>query len=508
MLNPTPEVLIIGGGPAGAAAGRLLAAWGHDVVLVERNLDRPPPEDSLTESLPPSIRKPLAATQLLAVVEAADFHPNEGNTSLWDGESRSDDFGAGATGFHVSRSKLDPLLRNSAASAGVQLVAGSARLDPRDDSDSQSELEVTTSDGVARVWSPKWTLDCTGRTGVLARAHRVLEREAPTLAVVRRYEASGGWDTVNEHHALVESFENGWAWSVPSSTKSRHIAMMVDPALQEVFVGEGNLSEAFDRVLNGTELMRSVAECAAPVNDAWACSASMYTSEHSASGRALYVGDACSFLDPLSSYGVKKALASAWLAAVTVNTALETPALGEEAVSFYGRREQEMYRALRGTLADHLVEAGADSGPFWEVRRDWLRDPTASRLGQDNMEGLQVSKLRRDPAIQDAFKAIKQGSGRLDLGEEKTVDRLMVMGNRLRMAPALVGRRFPDGVRHLRNVDLLRVVRLAPASQSPGALYESYSTWAAENDGAPVDLGDFLGTLALLVAEGILIPRS
>ena len=63
-----------------------------------------PDGEALAESLPPSTRKVLAATGLLGVVEAGGFQPNGGNTALWGGEGRRDDFAGGATGFHVLRS--------------------------------------------------------------------------------------------------------------------------------------------------------------------------------------------------------------------------------------------------------------------------------------------------------------------------------------------------------------------------------------------------------------------
>ena len=48
------ETVVIGAGPAGASAARLLAAWGHDVRLITRpSADREP----LAESLPPSCRE-------------------------------------------------------------------------------------------------------------------------------------------------------------------------------------------------------------------------------------------------------------------------------------------------------------------------------------------------------------------------------------------------------------------------------------------------------------------
>lgn len=66
-------------GPAGATVARLLAEWGHTVVLLG-GPESPPP---LCESLPPSTRKLLAAVGALGLVEGAGFLPTTGNTSWW-----------------------------------------------------------------------------------------------------------------------------------------------------------------------------------------------------------------------------------------------------------------------------------------------------------------------------------------------------------------------------------------------------------------------------------------
>ncbi|MYG22606.1 MAG: hypothetical protein F4068_12420, partial [Gemmatimonadetes bacterium] len=130
-MNPTPQVLILGGGPAGTAAARLLARWGLEAVVVERSPDPDRAAPSLAESLPPSARKVLAATGLLGVVEAGGFLANSGNTALWGGEGRRDDFAGGAAGFHILRSRFDALLRGAAAEAGAEIVTGVTRLPER-----------------------------------------------------------------------------------------------------------------------------------------------------------------------------------------------------------------------------------------------------------------------------------------------------------------------------------------------------------------------------------------
>lgn len=540
-MNTNPHVLILGGGAAGAAAARLLATWGHDVMVVERaagssdaaRAGQPagptaaPPDQSLAESLPPSTRKVLAATGLLGVVEAGGFHANTGNTALWGGEGRRDDFAASATGFHVLRSRFDRLLREAAAEAGATIVRGVARLPQRAGDGEGWRVEVVLDGGHRAEIEPHWVLDCTGRAGVLARRYRILEAAAPTLAVVRRYRSEDGWPNVDGNHALVESFARGWAWSVPTSAHERHVAVMLDPQLHAVMEGAADLSTAFEAEIEHTALMRSITTTAAPVADAWAVTASMYTSSEFAFGRALLVGDAASFADPMSSFGVKKALASAWLAAVTVHTAMDTPELAGAAAGFYGDRERAMYRSLRDGLAAEVAGAGGAEGApaeatragaatgtkaapppdgFWERRARWLADQSEAVSQANAPDGPDAESLRDDPEVRAAFHALRLGSGRLRPGTRDTADRPLVIGNRIRLAPALVTPRFPGGVRYFRDVDLLRVVHLATGAPNPGALYETYSEWAAREDLPPVDLANFIGVVALLIADGVLVP--
>src|SRR6185369_12243561 len=109
----------------------------------------------------------------------------------------------------------------------------------------------------------------------------------------------------------------------------------------------------------------------------WACDASLYHSEAYAGPQFFLVGDAGSFIDPLSSFGVKKALASAWLAAVAAHTSLLDSGRQNVARDFFSNWERSIYTThLRrsrdfGGAAQRVL---GDTGP--------RRDPCAIRRGR------------------------------------------------------------------------------------------------------------------------------
>ena len=115
------DVIVIGGGPAGSTVGRLLARWGHRVLVLTRPRD---PQRGLAESIPPSARKLLSAIGVLDAVERGGFPRNRGN-AVWWGESagRDESFdGEGHdTGFQVFRPDFDALLLGEAFAAGADV---------------------------------------------------------------------------------------------------------------------------------------------------------------------------------------------------------------------------------------------------------------------------------------------------------------------------------------------------------------------------------------------------
>src|SRR3954471_5796340 len=120
----TADVVIVGGGPAGAAAARLLAQWDRSVILIGRAGGK-----RIGESLPPSSSKLLDEIGVRGAVGAAEFVRATGNTVLWaSGERRSEPFARSgardARGYQIARDRFDDLLVDAAQAAGAHVVRG------------------------------------------------------------------------------------------------------------------------------------------------------------------------------------------------------------------------------------------------------------------------------------------------------------------------------------------------------------------------------------------------
>ena len=423
-------------------------------------------------------------------VEAAGFQPWLGNTVWWgNDEPRVEPFAAGESGYQVERDRFDAVLRNVAAKAGAQIVSGTVR----EVADGAAAIDIG---GEHQRVTAKIVLDCSGRAGVIARRGlRQAEASHRTVAVVGVWRAKSPWPAEQEGHTLVAAHADGWAWSVPIAKDVRYFTVMVDPERSHLTRNAPSLDVYL------TEL-RKVAPFAPWLDNAvvedgpWGADASLYSTSRYSGPGFLLVGDAASFIDPLSSFGVKKALASGWLAAITANTILRTPALADEARAFYERREREVVDSFRKQTARYASDTGdATNHPFWEARVG---------AGSEGPASEDPSVLARDPAVLAALDDLRdrpeihlERSAHVRTGPRAAIrDQLIVMEDHLFLPP------WPGGVRYLRNIDLLLLLRLAPEHRDVGDLYD-----AMFREQPGVSLPDFLGALSTLIARGALAHK-
>jgi len=333
------DVAVVGGGPAGATTARLLASVGHGVVLFHLDGRARVPE---IESVPPSALPLVDSLGLAGAFAASAVSPYPGNDVCWGGEVSETIFDS--PGLQVSRTALDARLRFEATAVGV--VVRSERV----------------GSALLRRLRPRVVVDATGRAGPLG-ARRIAPRGWRTLAIVGAFR-----DAFDDPRTTVESFDRGWVWTVPMGPGQRQVTVSVDPprgrglsgaSLARFFLAELSRAERTTVRLRGASL-GSVA----------AIDASPSMALHVATRSRVLVGDSACRVDPLSSFGLKKALAEARIAAAVVHAMLASASGAADAAARYVRHVQADFAGAMGGAAAEVARASRrHEGPFWKRRR-------------------------------------------------------------------------------------------------------------------------------------------
>lgn len=455
------DVVVIGGGPAGSASARLLASWGHRVRLVTRMPDR---SRGLAESLPPSAHKLLAEIGVLERIDRAGFYRSTGNTVYWASrEPRVESFDG--LGFQVFRPDFDALMLDEARRGGVDVETSDFRLQP-------SDFQVPI------------LLDCSGRAGVIGRRYRVAQPEHRTVALVGIWRREGAWPIPDQTHTVVETFDAGWAWSVPIAPDTRHVGVMV------------KRGAAYGDVLAETHAMRTIVD-GAELQRTFACDASLYRSERYAADGVFLVGDAGSFIDPLSSFGVKKALASAWMAAIAAHTCLIDSSREAAAIAYFDAWERRVFdEHLRRSRDFARAAVDAHAHPFWASRANVCADETAT--GDDTDVRVAFERIKDADEIDFALDAAVQFEPQPVIRDNEIVLEPAFTTAALKgRATDLVALRFVN------DIDLVALADIACRHRRVPDMYDAYCRTMT-----PAPLPNVVSGLSLLVARGILHART
>ena len=514
-MSGNVDIVVIGGGPAGSAIAGLLARWGHSVRVLTRAAD---PARGAAESLPPSTRKLLATIGVLDAIDAAHFYRTTGNTVWWGPrEGHVEKFAAAAGdriepvphvpyGYQVLRPELDRLLLATAGDSGAEIscdahvhrvqLTESDRLDgggqwPDARVDYHRERQRATS------ISCRFALDCSGRAGVIARqGFRRHQTGYRTQAFIGVWQSASGWSLPDPTHTLVETYEDGWAWSVPLAATLRQVGVAVDGGTTRI--RRGPTLHGTYRAEIGKTRQISALMSGATLDHVWACDASLFSAHHYAGSQFLLVGDAGSSIDPLSSFGVKKALASAWVGAVAIHTCLTHPDRQRVALEFFSNWERQVYGANLQRSVEFAREAyHRHPHPFWAERAGVHVDAAPGDPDED--------VLFRAPDVRLAFERLKESaaiefaySERVSLKKRPVIhDREIVLEEAFSLPEA------PDGIRFLAGVDLLKLSAVACGHTQVPDIFDAYCrTYGA------VPLPSLVGSLAVLVAKGVLTVRG
>ncbi|KAJ7724393.1 putative halogenase [Mycena metata] len=353
------DILVIGGGPAGAYSAAVLSREGFNVALIEKEHF---PRYHIGESMLPSIRpfynfidaeeKLVKHGFAIKVGAAAKLNQRqaEGYTNFLE---------RGANGFswNVLREELDELLLRHAQESGTDVHEGFSvtgiQFDPENDKKPVA-AEWKSETGETGVTKFKYLVDGSGRTGIMSTKYLKNRKFNPAFKNTAFW---GYWSgvgmympgTIRENAPFFEALsdESGWAWFIPLHNGTVSVGVVMNEEVSRIKKSKYSGPDA------GIEHYKTQLALAPGVVDLIGSgklttevkTAADYSYSADAYGGPNFriAGDAGAFIDPFFSSGVHLAYGAATSAATTIAASIRGHCTEEEAVKFHNASVRAAY---------------------------------------------------------------------------------------------------------------------------------------------------------------------
>ena len=320
-----PDVIIIGGGPAGSTAAALLAEYGHDVLVLEKEKF---PRYHIGESLMPYCYFPL---ERLGVVDkimdsasprkySVQFVRQNGSLSQPFYFFQHNDHPSSTT-WQVLRSEFDEMLLNNARDKGAKVMEQTrAKKLLKDENGAVIGVYAEDAGGNGHTLHAPITLDCTGRDAFTSTREKWRTKD-PMLNKVSIWTYFDGAkrDPGADEGATTVAYlpEKGWFWYIPM--KDDRVSVGIVAEKEYLYRDSRDPATIFaNEIKNNAWIDEHLAQ-GTQTGQYFTTGEFSYRSEYCATDGLLLVGDAFSFLDPVFSTGVFLALRSGEMAADAVH---------------------------------------------------------------------------------------------------------------------------------------------------------------------------------------------
>ncbi len=386
------DVLVVGGGPAGATIATLLARQGRHVVMLEKDHH---PRFHIGESLLPG-NVPLF--ERLGVRDAVErigmpkygieFVPTDlpycSYVDFAEGWDPSKDMT-----WQVRRSELDELLFRHAAKEGTVTMEG-AQVRQIDFDDSGATVRAMLDDGGTRQWRARFVVDASGRDTFLATrlGAKQRNRRHNSTALFGHFRNARRLPGRREGNISICWFEHGWFWFIPLADGTTSVGAVCwpyylkarDKPLKAYF---------FDTLALCPELYDRLKDAELVDDQVHATGNFSYASTHATGDRYLMIGDAYTFIDPMFSSGVYLAMQAAFDGAELVATALDRP-------TDYPAARRAFERQMRAGPSDYSWFIYRSTNP---TIRDMFMHPKDTFGAKRGLMSLLAADLQHGPAF-------------------------------------------------------------------------------------------------------------
>ena len=340
MERSTPDVVVIGGGPAGSTVSTLIADQGYSVELFERERF---PRFHIGESLISETYWVLKRLNMLPKMQQSHFvkkhsvqfvNSNGRNSApfyFWDNKPHEC-----SQTWQVVRSEFDQMMLTNAREHGVVAHEGVRVHDVLFDGDRAVGVRIRDDAGSFRDIRARVVVDASGQNGLIMNRLR-LRMWDPILnkgAIWTYWEGAYRDSGRDEGATLViqTGNRNGWFWYIP--LHNNIVSVGVVAPFDYVFKGRVSYAQTYAEEVQGCPGVKERVANAVRVTGYFATKDYSYRSTQVAGAGWVLVGDAFGFLDPLYSSGVLLALRSGELAADAI---VEGLAAGDTSAAQLGK---------------------------------------------------------------------------------------------------------------------------------------------------------------------------
>ncbi len=329
MINSNQaDVLVIGGGPAGATVSTLIGQKGHRVQLFERAKF---PRFHIGESLIPETYWVLKRLDMLEKMRASPFVKKYSVQFVGSSGRLSEPFyfsehkpHESSQTWQVLRSEFDKMMLDNAREHGVEVFEETRVLEVLFEGERAVGLRVAGPDGVPREVRAQVVVDASGQSTMIASRLklRVPDPELKKGALWTYFKGAYRDEGRDEGATLVLSTagRKGWFWYIPLHDDIVSVGVVSD--FQELFGNRDDHEKIYAEQLENCPAVKERVSQAKRVAGFYATKDYSYHARQAAGDGWVLVGDAYGFLDPLYSSGVLLALKSGQLAADSINEGL------------------------------------------------------------------------------------------------------------------------------------------------------------------------------------------